>query len=49
MAIIEEIIASVEPQQTVISVSGSIDIPRVRSKFPAIALRSDFEPQVMAY
>ena len=47
--IIEDIIASVEPQQTVISRSGSMAKPPVRSNFSAMALRSDFAPHVMAY
>ena len=42
MAIIEDIIASVEPQQTVISRSGSTRMPWVRSNFSAMASRSGF-------
>src|ERR1700691_231273 len=49
MAIMVDIIASVEPQQTVISRSGSTATPCVRSKFEAIASRSFFAPQVIAY
>src|SRR5580658_1995106 len=49
MAIKADIIASVEPQQTVISRSGSTSTPCVRANFSAIALRKDFAPQVMAY
>src|SRR5437867_2893576 len=45
----EAIIPSVEPQQTVTSVSGSNAIPvRVASR-AAIALRRFFDPQVMLY
>ena len=44
MAIIEEIIASVEPQQTVISRSGSIATPCVRSNFAAMASRTFCAP-----
>jgi len=49
MAIIADIIASVEPQQTVISRSGSRRIPCVCSNFSTIASRSGFAPQVIAY
>src|SRR5580700_2079233 len=49
IAIIAEIIASVEPQQTVISRSGSIATSLVRENLSAIALRRDFAPQVIAY
>src|SRR5579863_3068117 len=49
IAIIAEIIASVEPQQTVISRSGSTVVPLVRENLSATALRRDFAPQVMAY
>src|SRR5712691_9421883 len=49
MAIIADIIASVEPQQMVISRSGSTRTPCVRSNFSTIASRSGFAPQVMAY
>src|SRR5713226_5517590 len=48
-AIIADIIASVEPQQTVISRSGSISTPCVRANFSAMASRSGLAPQVMAY
>ncbi len=40
---------SVEPQQTVISRSGSISIPRKRFVFAVSASRNFFAPQVMAY
>ena len=49
MAIMADIIASVEPQQTVISRSGSIERPFERENFSAMALRKDFAPQVIAY
>jgi len=49
MAIMADIMASVEPQQTVISRSGSTDTPCVRSNFRAIALRNGLAPHVMAY
>src|SRR5438270_12134877 len=45
----DEIMASVDPQQTVISVYGSISTPRHRRKLRAIAWRSDLAPQVIAY
>src|SRR5208337_2052823 len=44
-----EIIASVEPQHTVISFSGSTVIPCHTPICRAIALRRFFAPQVMAY
>ena len=47
MAIMADIIASVEPQQTVISRSGSTATPCVRSKFAAMASRNFFAPQVI--
>src|SRR5258708_39098775 len=40
---------SVEPQVTVISVSGSISKPRYHLVFLAIASRKSFAPQVIAY
>src|SRR6266496_469071 len=40
---------SVEPQVTVISVSGSMSRPRYQSVFVAIASRKSFAPQVIAY
>src|SRR6266699_5210825 len=49
MAIMADIIASVEPQQMVISRSGSYLTPWVRSNFSTVAARSGFAPQVMAY
>ncbi len=49
VARIVEIIASVDPQQTVIFFSGSICIPLNCATFCAIALRKFFEPQVIAY
>jgi hypothetical protein len=49
MAIIDDIIASVEPQQIVISRSGSMVTPWVAANFSTIASRSDLAPQVMAY
>src|SRR6185436_13750461 len=49
VAIIAAIIPSVEPQVTVISVSGSISRPRCHAVFLAIASRKSFEPQVIAY
>ena len=49
MAISEEIMASVEPQQTVISRSGSTVTPCVRANFSTMASRSGLAPQVMAY
>ena len=49
MAIMADIIASVEPQQMVISRSGSMRMPCVRSNFSTIASRSAFAPQVIAY
>src|SRR2546430_365572 len=49
MAIMAAIIASVEPQQMVISRSGSYLTPWVRSNFSTMASRSGFAPQVMAY
>ena len=49
MAIMAAIIASVEPQQMVISRSGSYLTPWVRSNFSPMASRSGFAPQVMAY
>src|SRR5579863_2044614 len=49
MAIMADIIASVEPQQTVISRSGSTETPCVRENFSAMASRNFFAPQVMAY
>jgi hypothetical protein len=44
-----EIIPSVDPQVTVISVSGSISNPRYHFVFLAIASRKSFAPQVIAY
>ena len=44
-----DIIASVAPQQTVISRSGSTARPWVPATRATIAPRSDFAPQVMAY
>jgi len=49
MAIMEDIMASVEPQQMVISRSGSTRMPWVRSNFSTMASRSAFAPQVIAY
>ena len=49
MAIMEDIIASVQPQQTVISRSGSTVMPWVRANFSTMASRRGFAPQVMAY
>src|SRR2546421_5513473 len=49
VAIIAEIIPSVDPQVTVISVSGSISKPRYHLVFLAIASRKSFAPQVIAY
>src|SRR5690242_14195953 len=49
IAMRDEIIASVEPQQTVISRSGSTVTPWVRANFSTIASRRGFAPQVMAY
>ena len=49
MAIIDEIMASVAPQHTVISRSGSISISCVREYFAAMASRNAFAPQVIAY
>ena len=49
MAIIEAIIASVEPQHTVISRSGSTATLCVRSNFSAMASRSTCARQVIAY
>src|SRR5687767_15289323 len=40
---------SVEPQVTVISVSGSISRPRYERVLRAIASRKSFEPHVIAY
>src|SRR5215208_6779153 len=40
---------SVEPHVTVISVSGSISIPKYERVLLAIALRKSFAPQVIAY
>src|SRR5205823_11233062 len=40
---------SVEPQVTVISVSGSISSPRYQRVFSAIAARKSRAPQVIAY
>src|SRR6266850_451819 len=48
-AMSEATIASVEPQQTVISVSGSTASPCVARIWPAMASRRLFAPQVMAY
>ena len=42
-------IASVTPQQTVISVSGSTVIPRKWRLLSAMASRITFAPQVVAY
>src|SRR5579863_5037862 len=44
-----EIIDSVEPQQTVTSVSGSTEMPCHAPIWRAIALRKFLAPQVMAY
>src|ERR1700722_16398789 len=49
IASMADIIASVEPQQTVISRSGSTVTPWVRLKFAAIASRNFFVTQVKAY
>src|SRR5437016_10905597 len=49
IAIIADIIASVEPQQMVISRSASYLTPWVRSNFSTMASRSGFAPQVIAY
>src|SRR5260370_11335923 len=49
MAIMADIIASVEPQQTVTSRSGSYLTPWVRWNFSTMASRRGFAPQVMAY
>src|ERR1700732_3354497 len=49
MATMADIIASVEPQQMVISRSGSYLTPWVRSNFSTTASRNGFAPQVMAY
>src|SRR2546426_2372104 len=45
----DAIIASVDPQQTVISVSGSTSSPCVAFIRRAMASRRFFAPQVMAY
>src|SRR5258708_8501372 len=44
-----EIIASVDPQHTVSSFSGSTEIPCHTPIWRAIALRRFFDPQVIAY
>src|SRR5215813_9457197 len=49
MAIMADIMASVEPQQMVISRSGSYATDWVRSNFSTMASRSGLAPQVMAY
>src|SRR6266480_4724826 len=49
VAIIAAIIPSVEPQVTVISVSGSISRSRYHFVFRAIASRKSFAPHVIAY
>src|SRR5277367_89684 len=49
IAIIADIIASVDPQQMVISRSGSTRTFCVRANFSTMASRSGFAPQVMAY
>src|ERR1700761_368792 len=49
MAIMVDISVSVEPQQTVISRSGSTAMPVRSSHFAVIASRKFFAPQVMAY
>src|ERR1700722_230501 len=49
MAIIDAMMDSVEPQQTVISRSVSIEMPVVLANFSAMERRRFFEPQVMAY
>ena len=49
MAIMEDIMASVEPQQMVISRSGSTVTPCVRANFSTMASRRGLAPQVMAY
>ena len=49
MASIAHIIASVAPQVTVISRSGSRSSPEMRLFLSAIARRSRGDPQVMAY
>src|SRR5215813_6213025 len=49
MAIMADIMASVEPQQMVISRSGSYATDWVRSNFSTMASRRGLAPQVMAY
>ena len=49
LAIAAAIMPSVEPHVTVISVSGSMSIPRNHFVFSAIASRNPFTPHVTAY
>ena len=49
MAIMADIMASVEPQQMVISRSGSTRMFCVLANFSTMASRSGLAPQVMAY